>query len=174
MSPPIASWLLSATSGAHRGTSPLKPAPRCSALVERRSLPPHRSPRLFEAGDRSLDPTSSFFLDEWSSSGFKLRLSSMRLPPPGRNAGPARARTAAGNPDPFKHDFTTTIRRIHFGVYLWEFHRLFSVRLFFNEIMRMRARRFSSDPRRRDGRQCYEVPERPSQPLSVSLGTHRH
>src|ERR1700730_14228822 len=71
MSPPIASWLLSATSGAHRGTSPLKPAPRCSALVEGRSLPPHRSPRLFEAGDRNLDPTSSFFLDQPFSPRFR-------------------------------------------------------------------------------------------------------
>src|ERR1700731_2786014 len=133
MSPPIASWLLSATSGAHRGTSPLKPAPRCSALVEGRSLPPHRSPRLFEAGDRNLDPTSSFFLDEPVQ--FRLHSDCPRCacPPPGRNAGPARARTAAGNPDPFKYDFTTTIRRIHLWVYLWEFHRLFSVRLFFND-----------------------------------------
>src|SRR6202030_67596 len=35
------------------------------------------------------------------------------------------------------------------------------------------GRRVSSNPRRWDGRQCYEVPQRSSQPQGVSLGTHR-
>ena len=33
--------------------------------------------------------------------------------------------------------------------------------------------RFSADPRRRDGRQCHEVPKRCSQPQCVSLEAHR-
>src|SRR5580704_2209135 len=92
MSPPIASWLLSATSGAHRRTSPLKPAPRCSAF-EGRSLPPHRSPRLFEAGDRNLDPTSSFVLDEPVQ--FRLQTQTV-LDAPVRHQGVTRGPHAPG------------------------------------------------------------------------------
>jgi hypothetical protein len=139
MSPPIASWLLSATSGAHRGTSPLKPAPRCSALVEGRSLPPHRSPRLFEAGDRNLDPTSSFFLDE----PVQFRLQTQTVLDAYRHQGVTRGPHAPGRRleilTPLSMISRQPYGRFILWVYLWEFHRLFSVRLFFNEIMRMRA-----------------------------------